>query len=494
MRILLDPIYTAAPSKCASNFKMLMLYEHLRQRPDTYFYWVIPEDISPEEKSWYPSNGDIHYVDWPVAEDRMSGYMEMFQNQFDALCFDGSLWDVDLIFTNRSTAASYYRMVTTRATSTRWSKRIVVVDDFPVFSFKGWVMDLCKRDRDVQILAGYSAADAVLITSFWEKAEILRLAKDYVSFSVLKRLKDKIYEVFPGKFETPVLKPASFFETRKDRPFTVTFSGRVVGGQKLDDIFHVWAAQRVKYGLDTLRAIVTAGGRLHSPRVQPPDFVDLQATPREEFWRIVREESDVGIYLSPEEGFSLTVHEALSLGLPIILAKARWSVSQVGENYPFFASGPAQVFAWICAFRADYETNYEKFAKWQEEDFVPLSSIRADNSSFLNAATLQCDLWQTALEVYGAGLKERRAESDTSLLKRVHEVCAVDETVEMFELFRRLGKLEAFRHLEAKLGEPHATRRMAFASEWNLFRLELLTRFNFVDGGVHQSNAMKRIA
>src|SRR4051812_4505629 len=102
-KILLDPIYSAKPSHCASARKMWLFVTHaLEHRPDLYFRWLVPQNLPPEEKEWFPQHPNVELIEYPYNKDRMREYQVFTAEMESLLAFNGSMWDNDVIVTMRT--------------------------------------------------------------------------------------------------------------------------------------------------------------------------------------------------------------------------------------------------------------------------------------------------------------------------------------------------------------------------------------------------------
>lgn len=386
MKVLLDPVYTNNPGHCASNVKFKKLVEHvLSKRKDVFFYWLVPAEGScwHAEMDWYPQHPNIRYLPYPYNRDRQREYQRLDRIMDDYLSFYGTLWDWDVMVTNRTSLTPNLKaMAIKRGRSNQlWTKQIFLIEDMPIMSFKTKLGSFNFEDQqDMQTLLGYLCADDVVISAFWEKDLILKTAKDYITPAKIRQLGKKITESSAIKFEKTELKTkASIMRMLNgERPFTAGYIGRMVASSRPNEIFQLMQKNWIMHagtGKEKLRFLASTQSRSNG-RINVPPFVEVKSLPREGFWDLCRNEIDVYLFMSKEEDYSMSLVEPLTLGCPAILIRADWSIGTVGPEYPFYVDNFKEAYALLRAFYDDYPRMYAKFAEWSRGHFNALMMAR----------------------------------------------------------------------------------------------------------------------
>lgn len=230
-KVLLDPIYSAKPSHCASARKMWLLVDYtLKQRDDVFFRWLVPFELSAEEREWFPKHPNVELIFYPYNRDRMREY-QVFPRELEELySFNGKLWDTDVVVTMRTQQVPNMKIVMTspRQKNMTWLKKVILYEEMPVMSFKPTVAVSDEIVQDMATLAGYVAADDVLITIQHEKDGIINAAKSFLSMAQVRNLINKIQVASPAKIEKFEEKKKEHRFRRGERPFCLGYTGRMI--------------------------------------------------------------------------------------------------------------------------------------------------------------------------------------------------------------------------------------------------------------------------
>jgi len=488
MKILLDPIYTTLPSRCASTIKMVRVFEHLSEKyDDAYFYWIVPNDLPAEELNWLPQSDRIMYIPLQMDEelDRYKQYSRLAFDLENVIAFDGDYWDWDILVTNKSAMVPLYRMICCkpRAQRLKWCRKIVILEDMPMMSFKGFVQTPPGDYSDYLTMLGYLTADKVAICAYWEKAKIMELAKKHFSPSSARKIGNNIVEATPSLFHDVQFKSKKTVEAtiNRKKPFTISFSGRLVKGHRMEEILDIMSKHWIMRNNDKhpVNCVLTSASKGVGAGIKVPEFVNVVPAPREEFWRIVKEESDVGVFLSVEEDYSMSVIEPLTMGLPIAVYKCEWSVASLGEEYPFFIKNAKEAYGVIKAFYDDYATQYKKFVGWSRNHFLPLLLER--NKEYTpEIVDTQVEQWKKDLKEWG---ENNTTQND--LVDRLPEFLeggqpTIFEAVEAMAL--TYGDVTTF--LEKATTGIRSKYRLVYSTDWNSVRLTLMSKHGLKDTGV----------
>ena len=267
VRILLDPVLTAHPSRCSTFIQFATLMQRwTAARNDVFFYCLLADwDLPKGELDWLPQHPNIRYIRVPQHPDRTKEYFTL-RNEIDHLIsFNGELWDFDILITVRAGLAALYKLLVTspRQLGVRYLKQVWVIENMPVMSFKGSVMVIDPDVQDRFTLDGYLAADRVTMMSYHEKAGAMRIARKFYAPTVVLELERKIKEVLPAQFSEFKLKdPAHWFEPDKDHRFCIAYVGRLAAaGTNIDKIYNVMTNQWIIHGGDRVRMVVCTVSR-----------------------------------------------------------------------------------------------------------------------------------------------------------------------------------------------------------------------------------------
>lgn len=495
MKIILDPIYTNRPSHCASNIKMLRIAQHLlKVRDDVYFYWLYPQGIEDEDMEWFPKDPRIMYVPYGgrgcTAIDRMREYTRLPESYEWLMVFHGKLWDWDAVITNRAMLAPFLKILSVPGRFgvepyAARSKRVYIIEDMPVMDFKKKLCTPFADTTDLATISGYLASDRTLISAFWEKDIIVKESKKHLSPARVLELQDKIIETSAALPGPPTLKDPKVVQSiaNKEKAFSLGYVGRLVVDRGVPQTFDImekyWILhggkhkktqkEKVKFMVSTQS--IDAGRGIHVP-----DFVELYQLPREQFWKLVKEEMDVMILLSVEEDYSMSLIEPLLLGLPCILLRDRWSVPTVGEEYPFFVKNEAEAYAMSRVFFDNYAECYAKFAEWQQG---PFKKLMKDREAVYVPLVMEKELSNYHEEV--AKLASI-APSDVTL--NLHKYGKEHGELTVIDTIQELG-YKVFPGLIDKTEMKVAQKlRRVYQEFWGKYRLQLIANYGYRDASV----------
>jgi len=478
MKVLFDCIVTAQPSKCSTTIQFVTLSGLLLDAdPDCYIYWPIPDRLTEEEKDFYPKSERILYIPIRQHKDRMREYLRLSDEMAGLISFySPETWDWDVLVTVRVPQITQMRAISssTREPKLTWMRKIIAIEDMMVLSKKPTVGQSAPESQDRALITSYLDADVTLIPAYHEKAWVRQVASTYFSFSVQKTLNEKIREVCQLRLSQHDYGYKTEHRYKGDRKLGVAFVGRL---------------ERFGTRIDMMNDLLKNQFILHNEKVRPfvctvtdgDRFLDSEAIevlhpPREEFWRIAREEMDVALAFSVDVELSLSKLEPVMFGVPLIAIKAPWSVGMLGEDYPFYVSGEQQAFGMINIFRENYDEMYEKFIKWYVEWFVPEYTRREEEDGMYNHLLAEClEAEQRKLTVGPAAQTNRTIKA---LIK-----CAGDDFV-MFDAINA-GLHEDLNALAPKTTHKFAERAgLIWMTNWQPLRVGLKGYHGYRDASV----------
>lgn len=496
LKILCDPIYTAVPSRCSTFIQFRTFMDLvLEQRSDVFFYCLIPDwEMTEEEAAWLPKHPNIYYVPITQHKDRTKEYVTLRDEMDHKLAFNGELWDFDIVITVRSGLAQLYKMLMTspRQVGLAYLKEVWVVEEMPLMTFKSSVLTL-DPCQDRFTLNGYMAADRVMVMSYHEKGEALKLARNWFAPSAVRELTGKMKEVIPAQFSDFKLKdPKHFFRPDEGQQFTIAYVGRLMAATtNLDKVYSAMTNQWIMRKGDNVRLVVCTNSAGGKKTVQPPDYMQKYYAPRDEFWRMAREEMHVLTIMHDEAGFLLSMMEPVMLGTPVIVIDAPWSRGQLGDDYPFYVKNETELYATAKAFYEDYAGVYAQFAKWFEEWFVPTYTKRFAE-----------DLLYTVLQEYMAAhehtvlprfVSESEARGDNTIVKLMLQ--GDPEELVIHDVLGALAESGELRSLQRQLdSDDRDSRGLVWATPWNHFRAVLKAFHGYEDASVRVGHMRKKPA
>lgn len=483
MKVLLDPVMTNDPGHCASTVKMLKLVKHvLAQRSDVFFYWLVPAEGSAFDKGmdWYIQHPNVRYVPYPYNRDRQREYLRLDRVYEDYVSFYGTLWDFDVLVTNRTSLVPLLKLMMTKRGRTKlaWSKQVFLIEDMPIMSFKKKLGTFTHEEvQDLATLQGYLAADQTVISAFWEKDLILRTAREHLLPAKVRALGKSIIESSAILLEKVGLKTKAAIEPmlKGERPFTCAYIGRMVASSRPNEIFELmqknWilhaGRKQLRFLASTQSQVSTgdgAGAVKRAGRIMIPDFVEVKSLPREGFWDLCRNEIDVYLFMSKEEDYSMSLMEPLTLGTPAILIRDDWSEGTVGKDYPFFVDNFPEAYGLLRAFYDDYPAMYKRFVEWSKTHFEPMMLKR--NEVYIG--TLFADF----LARYEAAERDALDQGCYADNEVVQLIAKLGDDVVVDDAVRELQKAGKLKFLAEKL-EPEFRDEVVNAWQTDWYRVKM---------------------
>jgi len=483
MKVLIDPIHTNDPQFCSANYKMQTLMRWvLEQRSDVFFYYLLPDpELSHKswatDHDWLLQHPNVRYVPVPCSHDRMHEYGRINPVLEDALAYKGELWDWDVLLTGRSTMAAVMRMWMTRAARS-WQRRLLVADDFPIVSFKKRVFQPDRAAGDLLALTGYMAADRSYIFSMASRALILNEARKWLAPSRVKTLEGKLvtaisrtFDVVRCKDEAVVQATAARALALPPRPLTVACTQRLSGKvDRNDDVLDTFFRQYAYHGGEgRLRLLLTSNSRVVD-RYETERFshLEVKRAPREEFWRLMREEVDLIVAISNDEDYPLSLIEPVTLGVPLIIGDAPYVRPTFGKDYPFIVNGPVEAYAQLREFALDYAGAYEKFRQWHEAWFQP--EMQRRNALWFG------HLFLDDLEAHRQLLDQRYASSTNRVVDDLTDWAGRHgkTAFTMAEALRELDREKRIGHLYTVYCKSRAATSLAMTANFNEYRQVLI--------------------
>ena len=191
MKIIVDPVYTSTPNQCASYVKFVYVISTLLELHDDLFvYWIIPTNMTAEDKAALYTHDRIKFIEINCTNDRFKMYYRMDKELEYLMAFNGEFWDYDFIFTNKSALVSIYRIIGFRPSKFKhtWMRNVILFEDMPIMSFKMSISVADEDTGDRHTILGYLASTRTLISAYWEKELIMSIAKKYFAPSAQREL------------------------------------------------------------------------------------------------------------------------------------------------------------------------------------------------------------------------------------------------------------------------------------------------------------------
>jgi len=485
-KILIDSIYSARPSHCASAVKMWRFVDYVlntQGRTDVFFYWLIPEWLEEEDLAFYPEHDNVVYLQFPYHRgDRTRAYLAFPAELDRLLAFNGVAWDFDIVMTNRTTQVPLMKMVMSspREPTKTWMKNVFLFEEMPLMAFKSTVAISNVPVTERMTIAGHLAADRTAITISHERDGLISGAKRYVPPSSVMELRDKIKVTSPSLLEDFEEKDKKYRFTKGEEKFCLAFVGRVSATDHIREVYDTMVKHWITKGDDRIKLIVSTVTPVY--KIEPPEMVEYINLPRDEFWEALKTEMHCIMYLAEEAGFGMSLMEPLMFGVPVVLIRAPWSEALVGKDYPLFIDTESKAYGMVKAIHDDYEEYYRQFIQWQHDVLQPMFQEGGQYSQSFY------DYMYKGLLEFEEMLPARYAAEQASKQNNNIVQALLDGDPEEFVLFdriRELGKKGDLKSLQSKTREGDRDRRgLVWSTPWNDIRIALKTFFGYEDASV----------
>lgn len=497
LKVLMDPVYSGLLTGCSSAYKCKTLVDlALSEHPNWFFYWLVPPDLSEEEKAWLPDHPNIAYVEYPYIKDRMREY-SLFRKEMDQILgFNGSHWDFDVLLTSRTSQVPTARSVMSspRQKTTGYKlKKVMIFEEMIVLDHRTTVAKSDVLAQELLTLSGYLCSDVTYLVTEKEQRGIVDTARQYFAPSQVMQMIKKFQRVSQLDTGMPRVKEPQFHFKKGERPMCLTFAGRMErSAANLEEVFELMDKQWIMKGSMQLKTLICTVSTV-TP-LPPPKHTEVRVASRAAFWKAAQEEMDVMLVLHRDAEFSLSMVEPMVFGVPLIIIDQDWSRSVWGEAYPFYAKGFTEAYGLVQAFYDDYESMYALFEKWLLTVFYKRCLPGGDLAiSMYDKMHEFLGLHEQYLEVEGfpelyAGRK------DNELFVKFAEKAKAKAKGEivMFDLIREMGSDGDFEMLQRKTEDgDRDKRRITFSTPFNEWRLMLKAFHNFEDAST-QVGHMRR--
>lgn len=489
MKLLFDPVFTNDPAFCSMTWKMQNAAKFLvDQRDDVFIRFALPGDIDGNKwdisGDWLFKHPRVEYFTVPTYNDRMREYYRFAPELENAIKFWGDWWDNDIIVTARIPMVPIMKPAMTAMRFNRpYAKQIVTVEDMPILGFKKCVAQCQPEMQDRSTVMGYAQADLASFMSFWEKDAMLRVARGFLAPSEVQRISKHSINSSPIRVEPVKAKSADLLHlvATHEKAFTVGYTQRYEKmHRRSDDIMDIFEKQWIFHGgKKKMRFVSTSNSK---GGMKDSKFIEFLRPPREEFWRMMREEVDVILVMSIDDAYPLSLIEPILQGTPAIVLDVPYARATLTPDYPFFIKNEIEAYGLVKAFHDDYLGMYAKFEEWLRNKYDPLMQER--NKSWFPQQLLDfCNGWDLDME------------SRLALSERVN--AAVDPLVEAYpdeltihDAFKDLHKAGKIGHLANEIGTEAKTSN-SFTASWNEYRLRLIHHHGYKDASINPGH-MKR--
>lgn len=452
----------------------------LEKYPNLYIYWPTPSKIhDPADLLCYPVSDRIKYFQMDYGDDRFREYRRLYYQQEKMIAHYGEFWDWDLLVTNRTPLVPLYRQLVNHHSSTKqyWSRKILILEDFPQMNFKSAASVANDKSQDSQTILGYYCADKTCISAYWEKELIIASARKYFAGSVIRHLINTVLESTPTIVEKTELKSPEFRKARNE-PFTIGFAGRLILGHQFNKIFDLMAKNWVYRHTWPVQCVITTQSQ-GAARVDVPNWIELIKADRDLFWKTMRERVHVGVFFSPEEDYSMSLIEPMILGVPYAVYRATWSIASLGPDYPFFFSSQLEAYQIVKDFYDNYDGMYFRYAEWSKAYFEPLLRQRNSVSIFTGVDDLIAQ-WKVDLDQYA---KTTTVPTSSLLGLLLDEMRGANVPLSFEEALTRADSKGKSRHIADKMEMDQFDLRTSFSTDRNRLRLMLLAHYGATDCG-----------
>lgn len=297
----------------------------------------------------------------------------------------------------------------------------------------------------------------------------------YLSASGQREVRDKIQPVVTLQFDQFQLKKKEFFTTPKK--FGIAFVGRMEKVQaQLEDLNDLMVKHWVTKG-DKVRLLACTPSKVS--KVFDKGVVDIGSYPRQEFWRLMQEETHVVVSLGREMGFSLSLLEPIMLGTPAVVLKRPYVLPLLGPDYPFYVSGPAEANGMVEWMFQNYPTAYQKFMEYHQNWLVPEYKRRFQADLLYPKVVQAMDDLEKDLYYQMNCIPEKTQNEIVQLI--AERVKDRDEFV-LEDVIKELGESGDLGHLAKKAEEDWSEGKgLPWLPTWNEHRLIFKYLFGWYD-------------
>jgi glycosyltransferase involved in cell wall biosynthesis len=325
-----------------------------------------------DTKASWPGSGDIPYVfAQHVLQPRQDSYRFPLDVSTASRAFPGQASSpIDFIFTNRKHIA---HALVTPSYDFRIKRHMVPV-----------ILDVLKaglQTHDVvspELLKyeamSYAAVDRIIFSTDKERSYGITIAKRHLAPSLVREVEQKSVVIADGISDVLTeISPTTDQLVKRLRkpkdPLRVVFAGRMNPNKRPEKIFDV---MRPLYALHNIKlSLVTQSFSVpkHKKEWQDvPCFLtdSISGVGKERFLREVVAKSDLFLNASLYEGYIVTVAEAIYAGVPVLLPRRPWSLSLVGENYPFFYETKEQMYGLVSLIKEGKNISFSQINAFEE--------------------------------------------------------------------------------------------------------------------------------
>ncbi|QIG76959.1 putative glycosyltransferase protein [Rhizobium phage RHph_Y1_11] len=469
-KFLLDPVYTARPSRCSTAFLFQKLIQEISAVDETaFFYMLYPTQAKENEEDWkwlnkFPDR--VTLIPYPyVTGDRVEELFKLTDPLLDVLSPGYSpYWDYDFLLTSRITQIPFLRNHQHREVPFEGGtyKGIIGLEEMPMFSFRDTVSWAIEGNMDLVSLGAYMSSLGVVMNNLWSWPFLNNIARSYLTPSNVLKLRSKVREATPVKLERLHIQPKPVTDT-----LNVLFAGRTTAVRNFKDVAELFRKQFAGSALSKkgvkLKFLVSTHS-LGTAEGDDFDFVEVRKNNREQFHTMLKEEAHVCINISRVEDFSMSTYEPMMYGVPVILPDKAWA-GFVGKDYPFITNSMVESYSIIRRFQEDYLGSFQSWVDWETsywKDFVE----GPRNVSTSEAVIKLMGEHRERLYKWTHGA-ERQADMRAKA-KELTEACIADKVTKINALELWQETYGMFEKPEKWRGTPIGNRPIIYLMKWHM--------------------------
>lgn len=491
MKYLFDPIYSGQPHKCSSAFKYTEIAKRILEvDPTAFIYWPIPDWVKEEGREWLHKDPRIKYFDVFAFKDRVREYLRFPEWLENATFNNGTHWDCDFIVTMRTAQVPNMWLNKSPYRDNRQHNlsRIILLEEMALLTSRLTVFANHPIATDLTTVNGHYMASRSYITASHVRNQIIVAAQNYLPPSKVRELDSKLNLVRPLTLNDFEHLPDSIVHGEK-KPLKATFVGRMNRSMSQFELSsksteYEWimnGTEGIEYKASTVSEIIKDN----------PLHCEIRQNNREQFWKMLREETDVVLYMAIDGEFSLSMIEPMVLGIPVILNKTEQSVGLVGRNYPFFVSGKNEVIGFLKAFRADYANQYAKFLAWRDNEFLERMTTGAYKHNLFEHVIQGIEEDRAAIFENLVQFQPKDVSNKKSDFLRGYDDLLISS--DEIRLPQILGTIPGADGIKDKMApDDWLTRSMSFQTPWQPLRLRAMAYHGYVDAS-HETGHMKKV-
>ena len=344
MRIAYIPMYSSPHNilTCSTyNHVKLFVRSMVEARPECFVYVTVPEgasDLSQVRKEL--DHPRIVLIPVPAYKNQHKDLVWMPSEVVKRFAeMDGDLY-VDAVITDKPTSLPWLK-----SALHTWSEngtggiKVIYLDRFSLREREHtYMMD----DFFIAQTAGLASADMIVWATQNVFDDALATAKKFLSFSLLKQLRDKSRFLY-SSLDTALVESFAVDRDPKDPQRIVNYAYGLTSGYKWDENLEVFDYLFARGNRDIKVLVTTSSAGAGVLPERYTKYMDVHTgLPQAEFWRTIAK-AHAFIHLPNYVQLSQSVIEQQLLGLVGVFPDKGWVRETVYKGYPYIGKGMGEL-------------------------------------------------------------------------------------------------------------------------------------------------------